>query len=136
MNFEEMEYLPKMTKKILCDSSYLGCRFLIVSYGTHPCAYIEIPKDHKWFGIDYDDEELNHIECHGGITFSGDLSHILEKTGKWFIGWDYAHIEDYDGLLCNLNNYPFRDIRCKKWTTQEIYEEVKKVIESIKEDLQ
>lgn len=50
-------------------------------------GYVFIPRDHKYFGKDYSD--LDHIDCHGGLTFSetrGDFTRI---------GFDCAHYGDY-----------------------------------------
>lgn len=103
--------------ELLHKGDYKGYNFYIYSYGTHPCAYVEIPKGHTLYGVHYDN--IN-IPVHGGFTFSSDyLRHIY--TGNWFIGWDYHHAYDYDSF-CHIG---------KMWTTEEIYEEVKEVIERI-----
>lgn len=136
---KEMVYLNVMepSNDILYEGDYLGFHFIIVSYGIHPCAYVEIPKDHKWFGKDYDEKELEDIVCHGGLTYADNLDHVLGKEqakDRWFIGWDYAHAGDYEGyyLDSRFNFSPFK--KDKKWTTEEIYEEVKNVIKQIKKD--
>lgn len=129
---KEMNYVETRLKEILYEDDYLGYHFLIVSYGTHPCAYIEIPKTHRWYGIPYTDEELENIECHGGLTYAGNLHHVLgkeESNQRWFIGWDYAHSEDFQGFY--LNDVWGNQLNSKKWTTQEIFNEVKNVIEQI-----
>ena len=50
-------------------------------------GYVFIPKGHEYFGKDY--SELDHIDCHGGLTYS--------KTQEEFtkIGFDCAHYMDY-----------------------------------------
>lgn len=117
-------------KEILHSGSYKGYNFYIVSYGIHPCAYVEIPKNHRWFGKDYDEEELETIQCHYGLTYADNLNHVLGKEqskDRWFIGWDYGHTGDYEGYN-EMLGFGLND---KKWTTKEIYEEVKNVIEQI-----
>lgn len=129
---KEMVYTIKDTKEVLYNGDYRGYNFYIVSYGIHPCAYIEIPKDHRWYGKDYDDEELEKINCHGGLTYADNLSHVLGKEAirRWFIGWDYAHAGDFEGYYLDSGwGKSFQND--KKWTTQEIYEEVEKVIDQI-----
>ena len=131
---KEMNYVGTATKEILYEDDYLGYHFLIVSYGTHPCAYIEIPKTHRWYKKNYTDEELENIECHGGLTYTDNLSHVLgkeEANGRWFIGWDYAHLEDFQGYYKYDGVWGESQWKPKKWTTQEIFNEVKKVIEQI-----
>lgn len=49
------------------------------------CGYVEIPKDHKVDGVEYDD--IN-IDCHGGLTYS------RHEGDKWVIGFDCNHFDD------------------------------------------
>ena len=115
--------------EVLCEGTYEGYDFVIVSYGTHPCAYVEIPMNSKYYGLDYD--ELDFINCHGGLTYADRLDHIYgDDDRRWFIGWDYAHACDYLGFNALFD---FDTSRDKKWTTEEIYEEVKSVIKQLKE---
>lgn len=129
---KEMIYTEQDKKEILHSGTYEGYNFYIVSYGIHPCAYIEIPKNHRWFGRSYNDEDIyDNIDCHYGLTYSDNLHHVLgeeEANGRWFIGWDYGHSGDYAGYSTRLG---FPDDG-KKWTTKEIFEEVKAVITQIK----
>lgn len=101
---------------------------MIVSYGTHPCCYVKIPKDHPVYEKGYDEPPVYYIECHGGITFAQNGYHpnciqIEPKDGFW-IGWDYNHYMDFSGLFPHEN--------MKKWTTEEMYEEVQSVIKQLK----
>lgn len=116
----EMEYQKERTCIILDKGTYNGFNYAIVSYGTHPCCYVFLPKGHKYYGKNYDDID---IDCHGGLTFSSDdLMFNPVSNDNWVIGWDYAHFKDYTSLLGVV--YP----DAKKWTTEEMLEEVKKVI--------
>lgn len=76
--------------EILDEGIYKSFHYVIVSYGTHPCAYIEIPKDNV-----SDEDKLIDIDCHGGITYVFTTGLIKpnnenHRDGHW-IGWDYAH---------------------------------------------
>ena len=110
---------------ILDEGIYKNYHYAIVSFGSHPCAYIELPKGHKYYGKDYDDIP---IDCHGGLTYSSEgilpSSSIYHRDGYW-IGWDYAHLGDYCGWFNVFDNTG------KKWTTEEILQEVKEVIEQL-----
>ena len=123
-----MVYKKRGDIEILDNGIYNGYQYWIVSYGSHPCAYVELPKDHKYYGKDYVDIP---IDCHGGITYSG----IHEKFSNGFlIGWDYGHCDDY--LYYNPTKFLGSDIQSfldsgKKWTTEEIFEEVKQVIDQL-----
>lgn len=115
---------------MLDEGVYKGVHYAIVSYGSHPCAYVQIPEGHKLYGISNEDEFAN-IDCHGDITYVSTTGLIKpgnenHRDGHW-IGWDYAHGCDYTYLPFDFeitNND-------KKWTTEEIFEEVKDVIEQL-----
>lgn len=118
--------------EILFEDTYKNIDFVIVSYGTHPCAYIKIPESNKYYNIDYlKADELLNFPVNGGLTFYGGLSK-LNKDGRWY-GWDYAHCGDY----CGYEEAFLEDLRTggKKWTTEEIYEEVKAAIDILVREL-
>lgn len=127
---KEMIYKQNREIEILFEGKYKDYQFYILSLGTHPTAYVEVPSTSKLFGKGYFDiERMNiNIDVHGGLTFSEDhLQRIKENT--WFIGWDYAHCDDYTG---DEEIYPRMFRRGgKKWTTEEIFEEVKGAIDQI-----
>lgn len=76
--------------------------------------------------FNYDDERLDNIAVHGGFTFFGK-SHWDSNDTTSYLGWDYSHLGDYAGYF---ETYPsiFSVYESKKWTTSEIFEEVKSVI--------
>ena len=129
---KEMVYQTIKITEILSEGEYCGYHFVIVSYGTHPCAYVEIPKDHPSYMKDYDDID---IDVHGGITYGRHLSHVLGERGLdgFYIGWDYAHAGDFTGDYLD-GDYRFGKHE-KKWTTEEIFEDVKSVIHQLEEQL-
>lgn len=112
----EMVYTQRRQGPIrLADGEYLGYHYYVLSFGTHPCAYVDIGDT----GI-----AINDIECHGGITYNREyLATVEHKSG--FIGWDYAHSYDYSGDLPEITAHG------KKWTTAEIVVECKSVIDQI-----
>lgn len=126
----DMEYgsnvLSGADKKILCEGSYKGYEYKIVSYGTHPCAYISCEgkiKDLK----SYDDFL---IPVHGYATYLGTLG----DPAKVYVGWDYAHGGDYlgDDVVYEGDEEMKKYIASKKkWTTEEILEEVYFAIDKI-----
>jgi hypothetical protein len=87
----EMTY-GDSTIKVLCDGRYNGIRFWIMNIrGSHPCGYIEVPKDHPYYNLTY--QEGAYLPVHGGVTFSEDhLNDVVEDT--WILGWDYGHFGD------------------------------------------
>ncbi len=132
VEYKKMVYQTNRNLEILCDGVYKNYQFYILNLGTHPTAYIEIPKISKLFGKTYDElyEMGIDVDVHGGLTYSNSYLQNI-KRDTWFIGWDYAHWNDYAGY----EEYMPKDIRTngKKWTTEEIFEDVVNAIEQIKE---
>jgi hypothetical protein len=59
-------------------------------------GYVRIPENHEYYDKDYSWIPYDlPIECHGGITFSGELE---GETG-YYIGFDCAHAWDYMPFL-------------------------------------
>jgi hypothetical protein len=109
--------------EILDMGTYKRKKYVIISMmGYHPCAYVES-------NVDYQDDFDTPAHC--GFTFYGSLSHWENKVtldeetkqlfSRCFIGWDYGHCDDYAPFLKSG----------KKWTTEEILENVKEVIDWI-----
>ena len=118
---KEMIYKKDREREILEQGTYKGYNYKIISYGWHPCAYIEIPNTDKLYNKNYYDVD---IECHCGLTY-GDFRDFGDGI-KFYYGWDYAHCFDYSGI----NNVEL-NATCKKWTTQEILNEVFIAIDSL-----
>ena len=110
---KEMIYKEDPSYEILDQGKYNGRKYYIISYGSHPCAYVENIEGYDGY------DEIEEISVHGGVTFNGT------KENTHVIGWDYAHCCDYVGYLPNSDG--------KKWTTSEIKEEVFKVIDQLEE---
>lgn len=133
-DIKEMEYKSQPCERfdkparyeILCQSWYKGYKVLIVSYFTHPCAYIGLPEDHPYYNVDYDDIP---IDCHGGLTYGSNNHNVVTelRDNGYFIGWDYAHYGDYMSPLDSAS--PF--FNNKKWTTREIIDECFNVIDQL-----
>lgn len=113
-------YKDKKCRELLKQGDYKGYHYAIVTYGSHPCAYV------KTMGITDED-----IYVHGGITYEGgDVTEWFPELPKgYYIGWDYAHAGDYISLFGGLTRSPFYDE--KKWVLDEIFEEVKNAIDQI-----
>lgn len=118
---KEMIYRVDGKRELLDSGKIFGFEYFIMSLGMYPTAYIKIPEKHPFYKKDYEDIYYEcDIDVNGGLTYSEDYL-IISKTKKiegWFIGWDYGHYGDYcafGGLF---------DIDGKKWTTEEIRQEV------------
>lgn len=126
MECKKMKYQKDRKIELLYKEKYKGYNYYILNLGTHPTAYVEIPKKHELYGKHYDDIDIN---VHGGLTYSDDEL-MLVKSESWFIGWDYAHAGDYVGYYVDfLYNEVLK--REKKWTTKEIIKDCENVIDQI-----
>lgn len=125
---KEMIYKTNSDNKLLDSGKCMGYCYYILNLGTHPTAYVEVPKDHKYYLKNYDEID---IDVHGGLTYSDNYLIVEgEKiTNCWFIGWDYAHFDDFIGYELNYPN-EFRT-NGKKWTTEEIQDDVYKVCKQL-----
>lgn len=128
---KKMIYSSKRKIELLGKGKYLDYNYYILNLGTYPTAYVEIPKNHKYYLKDF--YEID-IDVHGGITYSDNYLFINENekiTNCWFIGWDYAHLGDYDG--CEMIMPEEFRVGGKKWTTMEILQDVRSVCKQLKE---
>lgn len=121
---KEMKYQSQFKSEVLDTGFCFGLLYYIMNLGTHPTAYIKIPEGHKLYGKT-DEKIYQEVDVHGGITYINDSITIEnnQKIEGWFIGWDYGHYGDYMGIE-ELVPMQFR-IGGKKWTTQEIYKELR-----------
>lgn len=128
---KQMIYTPNRKNKgeILATGTYKNFKYYVVSYGTHPCAYVDVSNT----SLANKDYHENDINCHGGLTYGRDYLSAVDTeraNGKWYIGWDYDHYGDY-------TSNPFINMfgvcgECeKRWTTEEIVAECKNVINQI-----
>lgn len=70
-----------------------------IKIGNFVCAYIKIPKWHKYYYTHY--ENIKDITCPGGLTYSGRLHCNLNE---WYLGFDYNHYYYKDVLnICFKN---------------------------------
>ena len=127
INIEENKNNPLYgdEKRMILTSDYKGWTYSIITFGTHPCAYVDV-KDTMFDGKFYADIP---IECHGGLTYSADYLPITNDKG-WFIGWDYAHWGDLFYSQYNIDMGVI-DIVSKEWTIDEVEEECKNVIDQL-----
>ena len=146
MEVKEMIYEPSLhfgqkDAVVLADDTYNDTRYVVVSYHTHPCAYIQLNKDLPIFNDikdDYNYDDLMLSSPHGGITYMSDELCIPDlednhKEGMVWIGWDYAHAGDYiENPLSDRFNFVFSDD--KKWTTWEIIQDCIRTIDELEED--
>lgn len=106
-----------------------GYHWFITSIkGSHPCAYVIVEKNHPYYEKDFE-YELKDV-VHGGITYNeSSLNNIVKKKDeKWVFGWDYAHAGDFSRISMSFG-MDFGNSNGKKWTIEEIKEDVNSFIE-------
>lgn len=112
--------------EIISEGHYLGYNFIVISRGSYPCAYIEIPKGHQYYRKQCKTIGINPPMSE--LTYSG--KGILSKTlypNKYYIGWAYNNCECYTPLLIGnrLTN------RGHKYTTEDVVIDCLLVIDEI-----
>ncbi len=129
MKIKEMIYSNNPATELLGFGVYNGYEYAIVSRGTHPCAYVRLPEGHNYYGLDYDEIP---VDCHCGLTYSKSFLDVLPEHSGWWIGWNYGHCCDYAGFMKSPEWSDIDTTDYKKWTSSEIFEEVKQVTEQLK----
>jgi hypothetical protein len=114
---KEMEYTNTSKRELLERNTYKDHEYFVISLGTHPCGYVKLNGENP---------TLEDVCCHGGITYKESHLRISneETLSGEFIGWDYAHCGDYMG-------YDEDWCRGVKYTTEDIVEECKRVIDEL-----
>ena len=54
-------------------------------------GYVALPSTHPFYGLDYDEID-EHVNVHGGLTYSKSYTH--ENEMYWLIGFDTMHSSD------------------------------------------
>ena len=127
-----MVYIERKTNtlkefEILDSGVYKDIKYVILSFYTHPCAYIENILNVK----SYYDKKLKKAPVHKKFTYLGKVYWDKNDKGE-YLGWDYAHNGDYNGAddISEVNDKRF-DLTGKKYTTSEVLKDVYKVIDWI-----
>ncbi len=62
------------------------------------CGYAGVEPGHPWHGVDRDDELLDDVQVHGGLTWAGPAKYHIQSLadparykGHWWLGYDCAH---------------------------------------------
>lgn len=124
-----MEYSVNRCKPApLTTGEYRGLTFYVVTLGTHPCAYVNVAGT-ELDGTDTDEMDDTGIECHGGFTYAESTLYVAKGEG-WFVGWDYAHCEDWCGYMESYKD-EYRETHLKRHNTLEMIRDCMDVIDQI-----
>ena len=141
--------------KLLFAGTYKGITYAVVNRcGWHPCGYVEVTGTkfdeceefnklgkaaREQYCCACGREKYNSAQValddavHAGLTYSGGwcfgvyMPNISDKHTRWFVGWDYGHLNDkqYYGYHSQFNHDG------KKWTTDEVIAECKHCINAL-----
>ncbi len=90
-------------------------------------AYIGVKPGHVLYGKSYTDID-SEIDCHCGLTFSGEGDGERWPSGYWWFGWDYAH--GLDACFYYLSYPQLETPDCIRWTPEMIAAEIPEAIKS------
>ena len=125
------EITPKTPIKLVAEGELQDRRFFIVDNTSHPTCYISMPE-----GIEKKRVVDDH-RCpwpHGGVTYFGPLPAGLKAKypddGRTYAGWDYAHTGDFIATPIQIEwpawwKKELDQEEPKKWTVEEVLEEVR-----------
>jgi len=105
------------------EFEYKGYKCEIWRHPTllHLCGYVKLPEFHELWGKSMN--ELDNLDCHGGITFS-EMDKEMDKESLK-IGFDCGHYLDYTpGTPVNFPNSVYRDINY-------VESEIKKLVDQV-----
>lgn len=133
--YKEIDY-DKMTEPnwkdviVLSQWKCMGIEFKVVFYTLwHPCAYIRIPEKSELYWMSYWDAEP--CTCHWWFTFWAFWWEKYPHINEWYwLGWDYGHYDDYSKIYESIAGLKHN----KKWTTEEILEDVFNQIIALKNE--
>lgn len=122
---KQMIYQADRKCEVLHSGEYKGYKFAILSLGTHPTAYVE--NKNGYSSYDQANEKTDYCP-HGGFTYIGN-AYWDDYDNVEYLGWDYAHYNDFIGYAMVYKMVlPELCSNGKKWTTEEIFEDMKNVI--------
>lgn len=121
-------YGKEVKPRVIGYGSYKEVKWAITSVkGIHPCAYIE-----DKFIKKYDNMYEIPLDVHGGITFYDYCHFNPEEENVKYIGWDYGHYNDYNDYYFMPESFRIMiKEKEKKWTYDEIKDEVFKTIDKM-----
>lgn len=89
LSYRPWEHEPD-TAEWTCQRTGYRCRIWRNPESRTLCGYVGIPRDHRLYGLDYNDSRVeSEIDIHGGLTYSKQVNGLT-----WF-GFDCNHANDF-----------------------------------------
>lgn len=77
---------------------YQGYHLVVIFIRGHRCGYVGLPNGHKFIGMDWNNDEVNHLSVHGGITYGNNTPYFKLNNYAWYLGFDCLHYGDADDI--------------------------------------
>jgi len=138
MTIEEIKQLIKEEgNEHEFQESGLNCKLKRNLNSLAWCGYVQVHKDSKLVGKNYYyyaeenpeitisklAKQINNIQVHGGLTFSGQF----KKKGEWWFGFDCAHCDDM--IIFNKESFSLDGTyRTKEYVIKECKKLAKQLI--------
>jgi hypothetical protein len=105
LSYRPWEHEPD-TAEWTCSRTGYRCRIWRNPESRTLCGYVGIPRDHRLYGLDYNDSRVeSEIDIHGGLTFSEQVNGLT-----WF-GFDCNHANDFSpGVYLHYLTKNLKDI--------------------------
>lgn len=106
--------------------TYEDYTFIVYQHPStgHLKGYVELkPQDIEFLS----DKDIQELDCHGGITYQGNLNYIFKNSNKTYIGFDCNHLGDKAPFLDLLLPPQFR-FSDEVWRDENFVEENCKLI--------
>lgn len=119
------------------------CLLKRVMTSGHWCGYVGVPPSHPAHGKDYDNDLLDSVSIHGGLTYAdecdGDpvagICHVPkpgEPEHAWWFGFDCAHGGDKSHFV-GRDFAPISFFNGHYWTVGEVERETRKLAEQLRQ---
>jgi hypothetical protein len=104
---------------------YKGYTFVVFQHprSGHLNGYVELKLIDEEL---LDQNQINKLDCHGGITYQGNLDWIFKTPKAKYIGFDCAHLGDKTPFVDAIfPNFGFGDLICPSevWRDEAYIEE-------------
>jgi hypothetical protein len=94
-----------------------NCIHAYAGYLTHRCGYVGVDAKHPLFGVSYMKPQAQHLEVHGGLTYSDGKAggNYPVPSDLWWFGFDAAHGFDTEDGGRSLQ---FMEDQCERLSAQ------------------
>lgn len=125
-----MIYKGYRETKILKTGEYEGYNYVIVSCGLYPYVIIDNIDYDRIFPGDKKENKNFPVKLNFNLN-NRDINLKQSSPNDYYITWEYNKFNDYSGEFINNSNPIFSNK--KKWTIEEIKEDIFNIINQMRE---